>query len=147
MNSHPVSDRAVDIESSLLSIHEALEVLGGKWKVPILLSLSCGRKRFSELREMLKGLSSKILSKELRQLEEHHLVTRVLDEVTNVHYYTVNRRDAPAIERLIDVLREWGDDHRSKIFSRTIHTTSITQFVRGTKSSELILTPREKKCS
>jgi DNA-binding HxlR family transcriptional regulator len=131
MNSHPVSDRAVDIESSLLSIHEALEVLGGKWKVPILLSLSCGRKRFSELREMLKGLSSKILSKELRQLED----------------YTVNRRDAPAIERLIDVLREWGDDHRSKIFSRTIHTTSITQFVRGTKSSELILTPREKKCS
>ena len=73
MQSRHVFDRCADIEDSLLSVHEALEILGGKWKIPILLNLACGRKRFSEVKEKIQGLSSRILSKELKQLEEHHL--------------------------------------------------------------------------
>jgi DNA-binding HxlR family transcriptional regulator len=54
----------------------AVKVLAGKWKVAILWHLDAGTKRFAELRGLLPGVSEKVLTEQLRQLEADGLVQR-----------------------------------------------------------------------
>ena len=129
MQSRRRNVRPDDLEASMLSINEALEVFGGKWKIPILLNLTCGRKRFSEIKDTIKGISSKILSNQLKQLEEHCLIKKEFCEEHSVFYYSLINSNCGPLEKIIDGLREWGDYHRTRIFQRTIHTRSIKQFV------------------
>lgn len=65
----------------LLSFRDALEMVGGKWKSPILLALGyMGAMRFGELQRVQHGIPAKTLSKELKDLEQNGLVKRtVLD--------------------------------------------------------------------
>lgn len=135
------------IENSLLSVHEALEILGGKWKIPILLNLACGRKRFTEIKEKINGLSSKVLSKELKQLEEHNLIRREFNNEMNTFYYSVIHTNCGAIEKIIDGLREWGDYHRSNIFQRSIQTYSISQYLQAKQAIESVTSKGARKVS
>ena len=61
----------------LLPVRDALDFLSGKWKLPIIISLSFGNKRFKELATDVQGITDKMLSKELRDLE-HQLQTLTL---------------------------------------------------------------------
>jgi DNA-binding HxlR family transcriptional regulator len=67
-----------------------LEILQGKWKPVILAHLKEGAMRYGELRAAIPGLSDKMLSERLRDLEEQGLVSR----------YKVGRRGSPATYRL-----------------------------------------------
>jgi len=53
-------------------------VMSGKWKVAILWHLSFGRKRFAEIRDLLPGVSEKVLTEQLRQLEKDGVVRRLV---------------------------------------------------------------------
>jgi DNA-binding HxlR family transcriptional regulator len=52
--------------------------LAGKWKVMILWHLSCGSLRFAEVRDLLPGISEKVLTEQLRQLEADGMVRRTV---------------------------------------------------------------------
>lgn len=54
------------------------KVMAGKWKVGILWNLSFGRKRFAEIRDLLPGVSEKVLTEQLRQLEKDGVVSRLV---------------------------------------------------------------------
>lgn len=54
------------------------KVMAGKWKVGILWNLSFGRKRFAEIRDLLPGVSEKVLTEQLRQLEKDGVVRRLV---------------------------------------------------------------------
>lgn len=60
----------------LQPIQDALYVIGGKWKFPIIYSLCQKPKRFVELQDDVEGITPKILTKELKDLERNHLVNR-----------------------------------------------------------------------
>lgn len=99
-----------------LALNDALELLSGKWKIIILRSLYLyGVMRFSDLQETVKGISPKILSKELKQLEENLLLTRTVNNTKpiTVSYALTDH----AIETLpvIIALIEFGLKHRKKI--------------------------------
>jgi DNA-binding HxlR family transcriptional regulator len=102
----------------LLSFRDALEIVGGKWKSPILLSLGFkGSMRFGELQRLHSGIPAKTLSKELKDLEANGLVKRtVLDTmpVTVVYGITPYGR---TLEKVLLDLRTWGLDHRAYIRS------------------------------
>ena len=53
-------------------------VMAGKWKVAILWNLSFGRKRFAEIHNLLSGVSEKVLTEQLRQLEKDGVVRRLV---------------------------------------------------------------------
>ncbi|MEO7523918.1 MAG: helix-turn-helix domain-containing protein, partial [Ferruginibacter sp.] len=55
--------------TSIRAVKDALEVLSGRWKLPILISLSDGTKRFKEITKDIDGISDKMLSQELKNLE------------------------------------------------------------------------------
>jgi len=62
----------------ILPVRDALDILSGKWKLPILISLSFGNKRFKQISREIPNITDKMLSKELRELEMNQLVKRTV---------------------------------------------------------------------
>lgn len=101
----------------MLPVHDALEVLSGKWKLPIIISLMFGHKRFSQIAREIPNITDKMLSKELRDLEANELVKRsVYDSIPVVVEYTLTEYGR-TLEPVIEVLRVWGSEHRRRIMT------------------------------
>jgi DNA-binding HxlR family transcriptional regulator len=91
----------------------ALEVVGGKWKMPILWRLKDRTWRYGELKRSLGGISHKMLTQHLRELEADGLLTRtVYAEVPPKVEYSITDLGRTAIPA-IDALRLWGGTYRS----------------------------------
>ncbi len=98
-------------------VKDALEVLNGKWKLPIIIALSFGNKRFSEIAREIPKITDRMLSKELRDLEMNELVKRtVYDTVPVVVEYSLTDY-GDSLDNVIAELRNWGIQHRRRIFA------------------------------
>ena len=62
----------------VLAINDTLNVISGKWKLPIIAALLHGKKRFKELQESVDKITPRMLSKELKELEINGIVLRVV---------------------------------------------------------------------
>jgi DNA-binding HxlR family transcriptional regulator len=103
---------------ALIPVRDALDILNGKWKLPILIALSFGNKRFKELAKQVDGITDKMLSKELRDLEMNELVKRTVhDSVPVVVEYSMTPY-GETLEKLIDELQAWGTLHRKRIIKK-----------------------------
>lgn len=99
----------------LLPVKDALDILRGRWKLPIIISLSFGPKRFKEISKEVIGITDKMLSKELKDLEVNQLVKRtVYDDFPPIVEYSITPH-GESLEKVIDELRNWGIRHRKKI--------------------------------
>lgn len=134
MKTTQTTSRSLAVKESLISIREALDALGGKWKIPILVSLAGGSKRFTELKSDIPGITSKVLSRELKELERNNLVFRGTNEETDIVQYVVTNK-CKSLEKVIEGLKEWGDYHRSNIFQRPIHTSPIIHFAEDDRQT------------
>ena len=102
----------------LIPVKDALEVLAGKWKLQIIIALTFGKKRFKEIAREIGGISDKMLSKELKEMERHQLIVRtVYDAFPPVVEYELTHH-GKTLHKLIDSLRDWGNIHRKKIFGK-----------------------------
>ena len=92
--------------------------IGGRWKVVLLWYLIGGKLRFSELRRKVAGISQKMLTEQLRELEGHGLVTRtVYAEVPpRVEYAATPLGES--LRPVITAMAEWGQMHGEKITNR-----------------------------
>ena len=104
---------------SLLAVKDALYVLSGKWKLPIIIALSSGPARFKELQRLVEGITPKILSKELKELEMNEFVLRKVYSTTPVTVEYQLTPYADTLERVIIELRDWGEEHRKRIFAKS----------------------------
>ncbi|MBX2897029.1 MAG: helix-turn-helix transcriptional regulator [Cyclobacteriaceae bacterium] len=96
-------------------VRDVLDIINGKWKLPILICLSFGNKRFKELEREVEGITPKMLSKELRDLEANELVVRtVYDTVPVTIEYSLTAY-GKSLDGVIDSLREWGKKHRTRL--------------------------------
>lgn len=100
----------------ILPVRDVIDIIGGKWKLPILISLSFGSRRFGELEKAIDGITPKMLSKELRDLEMNKLVERstVKTIPLTVEYSLTSY--GKTLDEVIVALRNWGTIHRTKIF-------------------------------
>lgn len=57
-------------------IHSVTKLIGGKWKMPLMYIIQSGPKRFGELRRTLSPITEQMLTKQLRELEGHNLISR-----------------------------------------------------------------------
>lgn len=105
----------VECTNFLLPVQDALEVISGKWKLQIIISISAGNNRFREIERSVPKITSKVLAKELKDLEEHKLVKRtVYDESPFLVEYTTLPY-AATLRGVIESLRDWGINHRKMI--------------------------------
>ena len=108
-----------ECSSNLKNVIDALYVLNGKWKLPIILCLVNSPRRFNEILKEVDGISPKILAQELKHLEQNELVVRNVYDSTPV---SIVYEATPYSETLKEVLRtlsEWGAGHRRRIIRRS----------------------------
>lgn len=104
---------------NLQAVKDALYALSGKWKLPIIIALSEGALRFKELQRKTEGITPKILSKELKELELNEFVERTVYATSPV---TVEYKLTPyskTLDKVIAELHNWGLQHRAYIFSKS----------------------------
>jgi DNA-binding HxlR family transcriptional regulator len=95
----------------------SLAVIGGKWKIPIIWRLKDGSQRYGELRRSLSKVTHKMLTQQLRELEQDEILKRkVYPEVPPKVEYSLTLLGESVIP-VIDMLKEWGDEYR-KVFEK-----------------------------
>jgi DNA-binding HxlR family transcriptional regulator len=105
-------------EKALLPVRDALDVLNGKWKLQIILALTFGDLRFKQMQRRIAGITAKMLSKELKELEINQLVKRTVYDTIPV---TVEYSLTPygkTLKKVIVELESWGRKHREKIMGK-----------------------------
>ena len=102
--------------ASVAAVKDALYVLNGKWKLPLIAVLTDGgAMRFNDIQRALDGITPKILSKELKEMELNEFIVRKVYPSTPV---TVTYELTPysgSLEKVMEELRKWGLQHRQKI--------------------------------
>jgi DNA-binding HxlR family transcriptional regulator len=101
--------------AGVAGIRDALYVLNGKWKLPLIFALTGGPKRFKDIQRSLGDITPKILSKELKELELNEFVVRNVYSTTPV---TVTYQLTPysrSLHNVLHELRDWGVQHRQRI--------------------------------
>ena len=102
----------------LKPIQDALDVLNGKWKLPIIVALTFGEKRFGEISKEVHGITDKMLSKELRDLELNGLVKRTVHDTYPVKVSYSLTAHSKSLGEVIDSLKKWGMGHRKFILKK-----------------------------
>ena len=106
-----------ECKKNIMAVHDSMDVLSGKWKISIIAVLCYHKKRrFSDLLKDMEGISNRMLSKELKDLEMNKLVKRtVLDTHPVTVEYSLTEYGIE-LKTMIDNLADWGMKHRKKIF-------------------------------
>jgi DNA-binding HxlR family transcriptional regulator len=97
------------------AIRDALYVIGGKWKLPILMALAAGPHRFRELQHALQDITPKVLSKELKDLELNEFVSRTVHPTTPVTVEYALTGYSNSLQPVLLSLRDWGVAHRKRL--------------------------------
>jgi DNA-binding HxlR family transcriptional regulator len=92
----------------------ALDVVGGKWKMPILWRLNQRVWRYSELRRALDAISHKMLAQQLRELEQCGLISRTVHPVVPPHVDYAITELGRSVMPAIEALRAWGALYRRR---------------------------------
>lgn len=103
---------------SLQAVQDALYVLNGKWKLPIIIALSTGPKRFRELQRVVTGITAKVLSKELKDLEMNEFAVRNVYATMPVTVEYELTEYSKTLDSVIESLRAWGMQHRVRILKK-----------------------------
>ena len=102
----------------LMASRDALEAIQGKWRIPIIISLTYGDKRFGEIKKDIEDISPKMLSQELKELENNKLISRTLYDSMPI---TVEYSLTPlgkSLRNLLDELLEWGIHFRKEVVGK-----------------------------
>lgn len=96
-------------------VEATLDVIGGKWKGVILYYLLEDKKRFNELRRLIPGITQRMLSLQLSELENDGIIKRkVYPEVPPRVEYSMTEFGM-TLEPIITQMKEWGDQYKLKI--------------------------------
>ncbi|MRH41437.1 transcriptional regulator [Aquibacillus halophilus] len=100
------------IEPELCRVEDALGILVGKWKpIILLLLLKNGTQRFSELKRKVPEITQKMLTKQLRELEDEDIIERVVyPQVPPKVEYSITEY-GKSLEPILAAMHEWGTKH------------------------------------
>ena len=91
-------------------------LIGDKWKVLILRDLLDGTKRFGELKKSVGGVSQKVLTAQLRDMEDSGLVSRkVYAEVPPRVEYSLTDLGR-SLQPILDAMRNWGTEYKESLY-------------------------------
>lgn len=99
----------------ILPVRDVIDIVGGKWRLPIIIALSFKIHRFKELERQIEGITPRMLSKELKELEINGLVNREVFDSTPVSVQYSLTDYGKSLDEVIETMRNWGLTHRSKI--------------------------------
>jgi DNA-binding HxlR family transcriptional regulator len=98
----------------VLALTDTLNVMNGKWKLPIIASLLHGKIRFKDLQDNIDKITPRMLSKELKELEINGIVERKVYNQTPVLIEYILTESGKSITSVIDSMIDWGMLHRTE---------------------------------
>ena len=114
----PEAYNAKECKSHLQPVRDSLDILSGKWKIPIIICLTFGKKRFKEIQREIDGITAKMLSKELKELELNQLVKRTVYDSSPVTVEYSLTTYGHSLKKVINELRIWGAQHRKRVMTK-----------------------------
>ncbi|WP_318345198.1 winged helix-turn-helix transcriptional regulator [Flagellimonas baculiformis] len=112
-------DEFIEIQAVL----DAFEIIGGKWKFPIIYSLCQSKKRYNELQTDLNGISPRSLANALKELEMNGLVKRNAFATVPVTVEYSLTKYGNELKPVLLSIQEWGKKHRKKIIDEIKNET------------------------
>ncbi|MFC4374022.1 winged helix-turn-helix transcriptional regulator [Nocardia halotolerans] len=108
-----------DANDNVCGMSLAIDVVGGKWKLHLMWVLGDGPQRFGEIRRLLAGVSEKVLTENLRQLEGSGVVRReVFAEIPPRVEYSLTAL-GETLRDALQPLETWGEQHRDELRPET----------------------------
>jgi len=108
-----------DRKKEMRAVHDAMDVLNGKWKIYIVSSIChYNKRRFSDILEDVVGISNKMLSKELKELEVNKLIKRTVLETQPITVQYELTEHGKTLKTIIADLTDWGMKHRKEIIGK-----------------------------
>ncbi|MFD2289147.1 transcriptional regulator [Pedobacter petrophilus] len=103
-------------KKEMMAVQDSMDVLNGKWKIAIISSICYyNKRRFSDVLNDVKGISNKMLSKELKELELNQLISRTVMETQPISVQYELTEHGLTLQTIIKNLTIWGFNHREKI--------------------------------
>lgn len=103
-------------KKEMMAVQDSMDVLSGKWKIAIISSVCYyNKRRFSDILNDVVGISNKMLSKELKELETNKLIKRTVLDTQPITVQYVLTDHGKTLQTIIDNLTAWGIEHRKKI--------------------------------
>ena len=107
--------KILEVQGDVRALQDTIYVIGGKWKLPIIHSLCNGNRRFSDLERSIPGITKRMLSKSLKELEDNKLIIRTAYPASPGAVEYDFTEYAKEYGMLINTMIEWGKKHRSLI--------------------------------
>ncbi len=105
-----MKDNKLKISEKTCSLREVLDIIGGKWSMPIIYILSKGKMRFKELERSVEGINTRMLVKELKNMEANGIITReVFATVPPTVEYTLTVKGEKLLPSIVS-LHQWGQE-------------------------------------
>lgn len=106
-----MSDKKLPKSTKSCSLKDVLDIIGGKWAMPIIYNLSKGKLRFKEIERTIAGINTRMLVKELKNLEANGIITReVFATVPPTVEYALTEKGEKLLPS-IKSLHQWGQDY------------------------------------
>jgi len=106
-------------KKEIMAVHDAMDVLNGKWKISIISSICYyNKRRFSDILNDVQGISNKMLSKELKELEINKLLKRTVLDTQPISVQYQLTEYGLTLKTIINNLAEWGIEHRKVIIGK-----------------------------
>lgn len=119
-----MNQKHVLCQQKLMVTRDALEVIQGKWRLPIVLALTFGNKRFGEIQKDIVDISPKMLSQELKALEENQIITRTMyDSMPVIVEYSLTPLGS-SMYKMLDEIQKWGVHFREEILGKQAEVKS-----------------------
>ena len=121
-------------ETYFCAMDLTMSLIGGKWKTVVLWYLKGGKKRFSELRRLVPGISEKMLSLQLREMEKDGFVTRTIyPEVPPRVEYELTEEGKTLVPAL-EAIAKWGRE-KAKRHGEIVEVKPKKKSVGGKKKA------------
>lgn len=115
-------------KKEMMAVQDSMDVLSGKWKIAILSSVCYyNKRRFSDILNDVVGISNKMLSKELKELEINKLIKRTVLETQPITVQYELTQHGKSLQTIINNLTDWGIKHRKEIIGNTSEANSNTE--------------------
>ena len=106
-----MKNKKIKISEKTCSLREVLDIIGGKWAMPIIYILSKGKMRFKELERTVEGINTRMLVKELKNMEANGIITReVFATVPPTVEYTLTSKGEKLLPSIVS-LHNWGKEY------------------------------------
>ncbi|MCU7617571.1 helix-turn-helix transcriptional regulator [Chryseobacterium sp. PBS4-4] len=135
MNCKPLKKE--EHRKEMMAVQDSMDVLSGKWKIAIISSICYyNKRRFSDILNDVVGISNKMLSKELKELEINKLIKRTVLETQPITVQYELTKHGKSLQTIINNLTDWGIKHRKEIIGDSSETHINAEF--ETVTAEII---------